>query len=119
MAQLDHQLLMALMDSTPDRIYFKDRDGHFLRINRAMREYFQLSDDSGILGKTDFDLFLPEHAQDAFADEQQVLATGLPMVANWNGKTCPMAASRGPPPPRSLCGTKRETSLALAAFPAM
>jgi len=89
MAQLDHQLLMALMDSTPDRIYFKDRDGHFLRINRAMREYFQLSDDSGILGKTDFDLFLPEHAQDAFADEQQVLATGLPMVAKLERENLP------------------------------
>jgi len=80
MAQIDHQLLTALMDTTPDRIYFKDREGRFLRVNRALREFHQVPDDAAIIGRTDFDLFLPEHAQDAFADEQQVLATGQPIV---------------------------------------
>ena len=89
MAQIDHELLMALMDSTPDRIYFKDREGRFLRINRALREYHKLTDDSQMLGKTDFDMFLPEHAQDAFNDEQRVLATGLPMVAKLERENLP------------------------------
>lgn len=80
MAQIDHHLLMALMDSIPDRIYFKDREGHFLSVNRAMREFHNIHDDSAIIGLTDFDLFLPEHAEEAFADEQQVLATGIPIV---------------------------------------
>jgi sigma-B regulation protein RsbU (phosphoserine phosphatase) len=80
MAQIDHQLLTALMDTTPDRIYFKDREGRFLRVNRALKEFHQVPNDEAILGRTDFDLFLPEHAQEAFADEQKVLATGMPIV---------------------------------------
>ena len=80
---------MALMDSTPDRIYFKDREGRFLRINRALLTYHQMADESGILGKTDFDLFLAEHAQEAFADEQRVLATGLPMVGKVERENLP------------------------------
>lgn len=71
---------MALMDSIPDRIYFKDREGHFISVNRALKDFHNITEDSAIIGLTDFDLFLPEHAEEAFADEQQVLATGIPIV---------------------------------------
>jgi sigma-B regulation protein RsbU (phosphoserine phosphatase) len=80
MPQIDHQLLMALMDTIPDRIYFKDREGRFISINRAMREFFKSSRDEDFKGRTDFDFFLPEHAQEAHEDEQRVMRTGLPIV---------------------------------------
>ena len=80
---------MALMNTTPDRIYFKDRDGRFLLVNRAMREFHHMTDDSQILGLTDFDLYLLEHAKDAFADEQQVLTTGQPMVGKLERENLP------------------------------
>ena len=92
MAKIDHQLLMALMDTVPDRIYFKDREGRFLSVNKAMREFLQLGEDTPIEGRTDFDFFLPEHAQDAFADEQRVVATGQPMVGSRKRNTCRMGA---------------------------
>jgi len=89
MAQLDHQLFMALMDTIPDRIYFKDREGHFLSVNKALKAFHKLTDDSGIIGLTDFDLFLPEHAKDAFEDEQKVLATGVSMVGKLERENLP------------------------------
>jgi PAS domain S-box-containing protein len=89
MAQIDHHLLMALMDTTPDRIYFKDREGRFLLVNQALREFHHVAADSDIIGLTDFDLFLPEHAKDAFADEQQIIATGKPLVGKLERENLP------------------------------
>ena len=81
MANIDHHLLMALMDTIPDRIYFKDREGRFLSVNQAMREFMKVDDEKAMLGRTDFDFFLPAHAQPAFNDEQWVIATGEPIIA--------------------------------------
>jgi len=89
MTPIDHHLLMALMNTTPDRIYFKDRDGRFLLINKALRIFHHVTDDSEILGKTDFDLFLPKHAKEAFADEQHVLSTGESIVAKLEREDLP------------------------------
>ncbi len=89
MTPIDHHLLVALMNTTPDRIYFKDRDGRFLLINKALREFHHVDDDSEILGKTDFDLFLPKHAKEAFADEQGVLSTGQSIVAKLEREETP------------------------------
>ena len=80
MATIDHHLLMALMDTIPDRIYFKDREGRFLSVNQAMRDFMKVVDEKAMLGRTDFDFFLPAHAQPAFNDEQWVIATGQPIV---------------------------------------
>lgn len=89
MAQIDHHLLMALIETTPDRIYFKDREGRFLLVNQALMKFHRVTDDSQIIGKTDFDLFVGEHAKDAFADEQQVLNTGEPMVGRLEQENLP------------------------------
>ena len=89
MATIDHQLLMALMDTTPDRIYFKDRECRFLSVNKAMREFLHLTETDRIEGRSDFDFFLAEHAQDAFNDEQHVLATGEPIVGKQERENLP------------------------------
>src|ERR1700761_5626996 len=87
MAQIDHHLLLAPMNTTPDRIYFKDRESRFLLVNKAMREFHRFTEDSQILGKTDFDLFRLDHAKDAYNDEQQVLQTGEPIVGKLEYET--------------------------------
>jgi phosphoserine phosphatase RsbU/P len=80
MVQIDHHLLMALINATPDRIYFKDLQGRFISANQATRDFHRTLNEKAMEGLTDFDFFLPEHANEAFADEQRIIATGKPLV---------------------------------------
>jgi PAS domain S-box-containing protein len=80
--ELEHEqfLLRTLLENVPDSIYFKDRDGRFLRSSRAQAKRFGLGDPNETIGKTDFDFFTKEHAKEAFTDEQQIIQTGQPLV---------------------------------------
>ncbi len=81
--ELTHEryLLRSLMDTVPDKIYFKDRESRFIRVNKDLAENFGLADATEALGKTDADFFTPEHAEQARADECEILRTGRPIVA--------------------------------------
>src|SRR5260370_19344493 len=76
------------MDNLPDNIYFKDVASRFLRINKALTTYFGLNDPAQALGKTDFDFFAEEHARAAYADEQEIIRTGQPVVGKEEKETC-------------------------------
>jgi diguanylate cyclase (GGDEF)-like protein/PAS domain S-box-containing protein len=76
----DRYLLDALLEHMPDAVYFKDARSRFIRMSRALAERCGLEDAADAIGKTDFDLFSGEHAQQAFADEQRLLQTGEPLV---------------------------------------
>lgn len=73
-------LLQTLMDTIPDQIYFKDRSSRFTRINAAEAQVFGLSAPSEAVGRSDYDYFSPEHAAQAFHDEQEIVRTGVPLV---------------------------------------
>jgi PAS domain S-box-containing protein len=80
-ALVQEQLLMqTLMDFTPDFVYFKDRDSCFIRISKAQAQLFGLSDPAEAIGKTDHDFFSPEHARQAYEDEQAIMRTGRPLT---------------------------------------
>jgi PAS domain S-box-containing protein len=83
----ERYLLHSLMDNLPDNIYFKDAASRFLRINKALTAYFGLTDPAQALGKTDFDFFTEEHARPAFADEQEIIRTGQPVVGKEEKET--------------------------------
>jgi two-component system, sensor histidine kinase and response regulator len=83
----ERYLLHTLMDNLPDNIYFKDAASRFLRINNALTTYFGLSDPAQALGKTDFDFFTEEHARPAFADEQEIIRSGQPVVGKEEKET--------------------------------
>ena len=72
--------LVALMDTIPDHIYFKDADSRFLMISRALARSFGLDDPDQAVGKSDLDFFSEEHGQLALADEREILRTGRPVV---------------------------------------
>ena len=71
-------LLQALMDNMPDHIYFKDTKSRFIRNSRSQASLLGLSDPSETVGKTDFDFF--PHAAKSYAEEQEVMRSGRPLV---------------------------------------
>jgi PAS domain S-box-containing protein len=77
------------MDNLPDHIYFKDRESRYVRINQALTRACGLNEPAQAVGRTDFDYFGPECAQSAFADEQEVIRTGRPVMDKEEKNTWP------------------------------
>jgi PAS domain S-box-containing protein len=75
----ERYLMVALMDNVPDHIYFKDLECRFIRNNTAHAFSFGLKDPSEMIGKTDFDFFIQDIAQQQYNDEQEIIRTGLSM----------------------------------------
>lgn len=73
--------LRALMDTIPDRIYFKDLESRFVRNNLAHVHALGATTAEEVIGKTDYDFFSREHADKARADELHIIQTGEAVVA--------------------------------------
>ena len=80
-AALDSSILRVLMDTIPDRIYFKDLQSRFVRVNAAYAKWHGIASPEFVIGKTDHDLFAAVHADVALAQEQEIIRTGEPMIA--------------------------------------
>jgi two-component system sensor histidine kinase/response regulator len=76
----ERDFLQVLMDYIPYTIYFKDLKCCFTKINKAQAELIGLNNPDDAIGKSDFDFFYEEMAKSAYADEQQILSTGIPMI---------------------------------------
>ncbi|MBN2004966.1 MAG: PAS domain S-box protein [Anaerolineae bacterium] len=85
----ERYLLNALMENTPDHIYFKDIENRFVRINRSMMEWLHLNAPEEAVGKTDFDFFSEEHAQQAFNDDRTLMQTGQALIGLEEKETWP------------------------------
>ncbi len=76
-------LFQALLDSSPDYIFFKDRESRFIKTNKAhARLLLGLADPEEAVGKTDFDLYpgREEDAQRFYEEEQEIMNTGQASV---------------------------------------
>jgi PAS domain S-box-containing protein len=82
-------LLDALMDNTPDHIYFKDADSRFTRISKAMARSLGVREPAEVIGKTDLDFFTEEQARMALDDEREVMRSGVPLVDHEERETWP------------------------------
>jgi len=100
----ERDLLRALLESSPDSIYFKDRQSRYVRQSRsetgnlfriALQRHRRLNPASAVLpphltslerfqdyliGKTDADIYGPEYAAEFLREEQEVMRTGQPLV---------------------------------------
>lgn len=77
----ERDLLHALMDHSPDWIFFKDADSRFIRINQALAKFLGVGDPEEAVGKTDFDFFPPADAERFFEEEREIIESGQPLVA--------------------------------------
>ncbi|MGC6425008.1 MAG: PP2C family protein-serine/threonine phosphatase [Lentimonas sp.] len=74
------RLFETLMEQTADRIYIKDRNSKFVAASQALAKLHGMENRHDLEGKSDFDLFSIEHAQQAYDDEQDILRTGEPLI---------------------------------------
>src|SRR5664279_3271926 len=76
----DEFLLHALMESTADSIYFKDRECRLLRVSRKMAKDLGFSDPAELVGKTDIDLFGEAFGQGTRSDDIRIMDMDRPIV---------------------------------------
>ncbi|HEY5043266.1 MAG TPA: PAS domain S-box protein [Verrucomicrobiae bacterium] len=83
----ERDLLRSLLDNSPDQIYFKDAQSRFIKTSQAQAVLFGLKSVDDLLGKTDFNFFMEEHARPAFEDEQEIMRTGRPLIGKVEKET--------------------------------
>ena len=98
----ERDLLRTMLESSPDRIYFKDKQSHLVRVSRSKALYTlqtnpqlrerlgerrrdedgqPVSDVDLLNGLTNFDQYPEEHAREITAEEEEIMRTGQPLIA--------------------------------------
>jgi diguanylate cyclase (GGDEF)-like protein/PAS domain S-box-containing protein len=72
--------LQALIDFLPDNLWVKDVDSRFVISNQATATRIGVPGPADLYGKTDLELLPPEIAKKFFADEQEIVRSGKPMI---------------------------------------
>ena len=72
----EQYLFQLFMDNIPESIYFKDKKGRFLKINKTSAQRVGLNDPSEAVGKTDYDFFDKKTARQSERENLQLLKTG-------------------------------------------
>jgi len=76
----DSYLLSSLLEHSDSRIYFKNLDSRFVRINQAQAAWFGLAEPGDAVGKSDRDFFGTKHANKARRDELKIIRSGQPFI---------------------------------------
>jgi len=76
----EHNLLRTLMDHLPGYVFVKDTQSRFVMNNAAHRRALNVRSLGDVIGKTDFDFFPREQAEQYYQDEQTVIRTGRALL---------------------------------------
>ena len=76
----ERNLLRTLMDNLPDYVFVKDAVSRFVTTNATHLHTLGVESVSEVVGKTDFDFFPKELAEQYHADEQMVIQSGSPLL---------------------------------------
>ncbi len=78
--ELDKNLIDNLLDRVKELIYFKDKEGNFLRVSKSLAKLLNIGDPEKLIGKSDFDFFTEEHARPSYEDEQKIISSRKPIL---------------------------------------
>ncbi|MGI9470160.1 MAG: helix-turn-helix domain-containing protein [Rubripirellula sp.] len=79
--QISASDVIQLFDHMPDVFLFiKDREGQFLRANRALLDRLGFDDEEDLIGTTDHDRYPAQIAEQLVADDRHVMETGQPLI---------------------------------------
>ena len=73
-------LYRRVIESLPDCLNVKDRDGRFLIANDATAVLMQANSAAELIGRTDFDFYPAAVAETFLRDEQKIIEEGMPRV---------------------------------------
>jgi PAS domain S-box-containing protein len=76
----ERDLLNAILDNVPDRIFIKDTESRFIKGSAALAKRLGLESVDEIVGKTDYDFHPTDQAKNFHEDEQRVILTGKSVV---------------------------------------
>jgi PAS domain S-box-containing protein len=85
----EREMFHQLLDFSRDAIYFKDLKSRYLRVSRCHPSIQYTGSPEKAIGKTDFDYFPIEHAQEAYNDEMRIIQTGEPILGIIERETAP------------------------------
>jgi PAS domain S-box-containing protein len=76
----ERQLLQTIINTIPNHIFVKDRDSRFTLLNQWTLKMLGVEDKpESAIGKSDIDYY-PQFAERTYADEQQIMETGEPII---------------------------------------
>ncbi len=76
----NEKLLRTLIDNLPQHIFIKNLQSQKILANKAEVEFCGFSDESELIGKSDFEIFDKETAEQAREDDLQIIKTLQPSI---------------------------------------
>ena len=76
----ERNTLRTLLDSIPDSIYIRDREGQYIVVNRALSDLVGAKDPKDVAGKTPYDFFSTEKARSFIIEDAKVMEAGETVV---------------------------------------
>lgn len=76
----ERDMLQLLIDHIPSPIYFKDTQSKFTRVNLAQAKLLGANSPEDVIGKSDFDYYTPENADEFYNDEKNIIDKHKPLI---------------------------------------
>jgi PAS domain S-box-containing protein len=92
--QQERNLLRAIIDSAPDAIYVKDREGRYVIMNKAGLRFRGVEDHDDIVGKTAHDYFPADVVLGIDKEDSDIMNSGQPLIDSQRRSVEPRGGNR-------------------------